>query len=57
MADLIIEENEEQQEALDIPERNRNIITEQGDPEIDSLYKKWKRGKLDIQPDFQRGFV
>ncbi|WP_184544131.1 GmrSD restriction endonuclease domain-containing protein [Mucilaginibacter sp. FT3.2] len=33
------------------------IYTEQGDPEIDGLYQRWKRGKLDVQPDFQRYFV
>ncbi len=36
--------------------RNR-IFTDQSDPEIDSLYNKWKRGRLNIQPDFQRQFV
>ena len=35
----------------------RRIYTDQGDPEIDSLYGKFKRGKLVIQPDFQRQFV
>lgn len=35
----------------------REILTEQGDPEIDSLYRKWKDGDLDLQPEFQRGFV
>lgn len=33
------------------------IYTEKGDPEIDGLYGKWKRGKLIIQPEFQRYFV
>ncbi|WP_316772916.1 DUF262 domain-containing protein [Pedobacter frigiditerrae] len=33
------------------------IYTEQGDPEIDGLYQRWKRGKLNVQPDFQRYFV
>lgn len=37
-------------------DRNK-IFTDQGDPEIESLYNKWKRGKLVIQPDFQRQFV
>lgn len=34
-----------------------NVITKQSDPEIDSLYKKYKKGKLILQPTFQRGFV
>ncbi|MFA7289219.1 MAG: DUF262 domain-containing protein [Melioribacteraceae bacterium] len=44
-------------ESLDIPQQKRRVYTEQGDPEIDSLYRRWKDGDLDIQPDFQRGFV
>lgn len=35
----------------------RKVYTDQGDPEIESLYGKNLRGKLVIQPDFQRGFV
>lgn len=48
---------EEDIESLDIQESNRNIFTDQGDLEIDSLYGKFQRGKLIIQPDFQRQFV
>ena len=44
-------------EPLNLPESKRKVYTEQGDPEIESLYRKWKDGDLDIQPDFQRGFV
>jgi hypothetical protein len=44
-------------EPLDLPESKRKVYTDQGDPEIDSLYRKWKDGDLDVQPDFQRGFV
>lgn len=39
-----------------IPEE-RKIYTDKGDPEIESLYGKYKRGKLVLQPDFQRYFV
>jgi hypothetical protein len=35
----------------------RTIYTGSADPEIESLYNKWKRGKLDLKPDFQRQFV
>lgn len=35
----------------------RAIVTKAGDPEIESLYGKWKRGKLVLQPEFQRHFV
>ncbi len=33
------------------------VYTEKGDPEIISLYEKWKNGKLILQPDFQRTYV
>lgn len=48
---------EEEIEHIDISTTNRKVYTDQGDPEIESLYGKYKRGKLDIQPDFQRHFV
>ena len=35
----------------------RTIRTNSADPEIDSLWNKWKRGRLILQPDFQRQFV
>jgi hypothetical protein len=48
---------EEDVEEIGLTEGKSQIFTDQGDPEIDSLYKKWKKGKLIIQPDFQRQFV
>jgi hypothetical protein len=44
-------------EELSTPLTQRKIYTEQGDPEIESLYGKFKRGKLIVQPDYQRQFV
>lgn len=35
----------------------RKIFTDKGDPEVESLYRQWKKGRLDIQPDFQRQYV
>jgi len=35
----------------------RTIHTKSSDPEIDSLFGKWKRGRLSLQPPFQRQFV
>jgi Protein of unknown function DUF262/HNH endonuclease len=48
---------EEEVEEADVRAARNRIFTEQGDLEIDSLYNKWKRGKLIIQADFQRQFV
>ena len=48
---------EEEIEGIEVPSTKRRVYTGQGDPEIESLYGKYKRGKLIIQPDFQRHFV
>lgn len=41
----------------EVPPSIRKIFTDQGDPEVESLYGKYKRGKLITQPEFQRYFV
>ena len=48
---------EEEIEHVEVPLARRRIYTDKGDPEIESLYGKYKRGKLVLQPDFQRHFV
>jgi len=55
--DIIFSIVEDDNEELEVPEAKRLVYTDQGDPEIDSLYRKWKDGDLVVQPDFQRGFV
>ena len=45
------------EEELELSSGREKIFTDQADAEITSLYDKWKRGKLKIQPDFQRQFV
>jgi|GEM_PF-302865 len=35
----------------------RTIFTDQGDPEVDSLHKRYLKGRLNVQPGFQRQFV
>ena len=59
-----MEENEikfEKEHDADLPIETemgkRSILTQSSDPEIISLWNKWKRGKLILQPDFQRRFV
>lgn len=42
---------------LILTEGSRTIRTDSADPEIESLHGKWKRGRLVLQPDFQRQFV
>ena len=41
----------------DLPQEARSIHTRSADPEIESLYRRWKKGRLILQPDFQRQFV
>ncbi|RYE50615.1 MAG: DUF262 domain-containing protein, partial [Sphingobacteriales bacterium] len=49
--DLDIEDGEEE-----ISSKGK-IYTDQSDPEIDSLHGKYKRGRLNVQPSYQRLFV
>lgn len=42
---------------IDVSPAQRKIYTEQGDPEIESLHGKFKRGKLLVQPEYQRQYV
>ena len=44
-------------ETVDVPAGKRSVYTESSDPEIDSLHNKFQRGKLVVQPEFQREFV
>ena len=48
---------EEDTDDLELPAGKRAIYTEPADAEIDSLYNRHKRGKLVVQPDFQRDYV
>ena len=48
---------EEEIESIEVPSSKRKVYTDQGDPEVESLHGKYKRGKLIIQPEFQRHFV
>lgn len=48
------EKDEDEQDDLS---GKRKIYTEQGDPEVDSLHKRFLKGRLHVQPIFQRQFV
>jgi hypothetical protein len=41
-------ESLEEDESIELAADQRRIYTQPADPEVDSLWKKWKRGKLDI---------
>lgn len=49
--------NDEIGEEIKLDADRRTILTKSSDPEITSLYEKWKRGRLILQPEFQRRFV
>jgi hypothetical protein len=44
-------------EELNLPVNQREVLTRPGEPEVRSLYDKQKRGRLILQPDFQRQYV
>jgi len=48
---------DEETDQVEVPPNKRMVYTDQGDPEVTSLHEKYKKGRLDIQPDFQRHFV
>jgi hypothetical protein len=56
--ELEIEMPEEDAETpVEVPVSKRKIFTDLADPQIDALHGKFKRGKLVVQPDFQRQYV
>lgn len=55
--DEIVLDDELDTEEQDDLSGKRKIYTEQGDPEINSLHRRFVKGKLNIQPAFQRQFV
>jgi len=55
--DEITLDNEKDNDEQDDLSGERKIYTEQGDPEIDSLHRRFLKGKLNVQPSFQRQFV
>ncbi|MBZ5644380.1 MAG: DUF262 domain-containing protein [Acidobacteriia bacterium] len=48
---------EEEVDTIEVAAESRKIYTDLGDPEVESLHGKFKRGRLIVQPDFQRQFV
>ena len=56
--ELEIEASDESLElSVEVPTSKRRIFTDLADPQIDALLGKFKRGKLIVQPDFQRQYV
>ncbi len=53
----LFDEKEGEDEPLDIPEGKRRIYTDTPKIRIGELFTEWKKGKLEVRPYFQRGFV
>jgi hypothetical protein len=55
--EILLDDAKDNDEQDDLSGGKRKIYTEQGDPEIDSLHKRFLKGRLNVQPEFQRQFV
>ena len=42
---------------LELPVNQREVLTRPSDPQVLALHQKQKRGKLVLQPEFQRQYV
>lgn len=51
------DDSDDDEAPLNLAEDKRVVRTNSADPEVTSLHKKWNRGKLKLQPHFQRQFV
>ena len=56
-AELVFDVETENGDELNLPVNQREVFTRAGDPQVRALHDKKKRGKLILQPDFQRQFV
>jgi hypothetical protein len=55
--ELQFEVEQENGEELNLPVNQREVLTRPADPQVRALHDKYKRGKLILQPDFQRQYV
>ncbi|HTS16660.1 MAG TPA: DUF262 domain-containing protein [Verrucomicrobiae bacterium] len=56
--ELVLEgDDTEDDTPLEIPPAQRQVLTKSSDPEVKALHDKAKRGRLVLQPEFQRHFV
>ncbi|MCC6416591.1 MAG: DUF262 domain-containing protein, partial [Opitutaceae bacterium] len=55
--ELLIEGDAEGGEALQLASTQREVLTRAGDPQITALHRNYQRGRLVLQPEFQRQYV
>jgi hypothetical protein len=56
-SELQFDAEDEGGEALHLRANQREVLTRPGEPEVGSLHEKYKRGRLVLQPEFQRQYV
>jgi hypothetical protein len=55
--ELLIEGDAENGEDLSLTSAQREVLTRAGDPQVTALHRNCQRGKLVLQPEFQRQYV
>jgi len=55
--ELIIDGEPENGDELNLPSSQREVLTRPSDPQVTSLHAKSQKGKLVLQPEFQRQYV
>jgi hypothetical protein len=55
--ELEFDSEPENGDELNLTSNQREVLTRAGDPQVTALHSKSKRGKLILQPEFQRQFV
>lgn len=55
--ELLIEGDVENGDELNLTSNQREVLTRAGDPQVTALHRNFQRGRLVLQPEFQRQFV
>lgn len=55
--EIVFDNETENGDELNLTSDQREVLTRAGDPQITALHSKSKRGKLILQPEFQRQYV
>ena len=55
--EAVAEPEQDDDEALELPPNQRRVLTQSLDASVESLVSRIRRGRLILQPDFQRDYV
>jgi hypothetical protein len=53
----LIERTEEEDTSLDVPQEKRRVYSDKSDRSLYELYRRYQRGDLNLDPEFQRNYV